>query len=341
MTLIPTCSRAFLAYGFRSLKLTLKTVIQHMPMNSKALLHAALLLVTIGTTAVVGQGGPNFDRVEVEVKKVQGNVYMLTGAGGNVTVQIGDEGVLIVDTQFAPMAPKILAAVRTLSDKPIRYIANTHVHPDHSGGNEALAKAGGATIVGHENILRVMAGAKDGSVDDRYRQGPGAQPTMTFTDRRTIRFNGEDVELIHVPAAHSTGDTIVYFRGSNVISGGDVFAITRYPVVDVEGGGRVSGMINGLNLMATLSNPSNVKGRTYIVPGHGRLCDREDLVKYRDMSVILSDRVEAMIRKGMTLAQVIAAKPTAEYDPLYGASTGQASTESFIEDLYRSLTAKN
>ena len=286
------------------------------------------------------QAGRNFDAVEVETKQVQGNIYMLVGAGGNVTVQVGADGVLLVDTQFAPMAPKILAAVRRLSDKPIRYIINTHVHTDHSGGNEALVKPDGAKIVAHENVLKVMRAPKDGTADDRFRAAQGSWPTETFTDRKTLHFNGEDIEIIHIPGAHSAGDSIVFFRGSNVISGGDVFAIVRYPVVDFDGGGRVPGMIAGLNQIIALSDPSKVKGRTYIIPGHGRLCDREDVIKYRDMSVILQKRVQEMINKGMTLKQVQAAKPTWDYEPLYGATTGLAATDSFIEDLYNSLTAK-
>jgi len=280
----------------------------------------------------------NFDAVQVEVRPVQGNVYMLVGAGGNVTVQIGDDGVLIVDTQFGPMAPKILAAIRTLSDKPIRYVINTHVHGDHSGGNEALAAADGAMIVGHDNVLKVMSAPKDGSTDDRFRQGKGAWPRETFADRRTLTFNGEEIDLIHIPAAHSTGDTLVHFKGSGVISGGDIFAITRYPIVDFDGGGRVQGMIAGLNRIIALSEPSSARRRIYVIPGHGRLCDREDVIKYRDMSVVLRDRVQVMIKKGMTLKDVEAAKPTADYDPMYGAATGLAATDSFIEDLYRSLT---
>jgi cyclase len=306
-----------------------------------AYVAAVALLVLLGrANLLIAQGGLNFDAVNVEVKKVQGNIYMLTGAGGNVTVQVGDEGVLIVDTQFAPMAPKILSTVRKLSDKPIRYIINTHVHIDHAGGNEPLAKADGAKIIAHENVLKVMSAPKDGSSDDRFRAAPGARPTETFSDRKTLHFNGEDIDIIHIPTAHSAGDSIVFFRGSNVISGGDVFAIVRYPVVDFDGGGRVTGTIAGLNQILALSDPAKVKGRTYIIPGHGRLCDREDVVKYRDMSVILRDRVQAMIKKGMTLKEIQAAKPTAEYEPLYGATTGLGATDSFIEDLYNSLTAK-
>jgi cyclase len=280
----------------------------------------------------------NFDAVQIEVRPVQGNVYMLVGAGGNVTVQTGNDGVLIVDTQFAPMAPKIVAAIRKLSDKPIRYIINTHVHGDHSGGNEALAAADGATIIAHENVLKVMSAAKDGSTDDRFRQGKGGWPRETFRDRRTLRFNGEEIDLIHMPAAHSTGDTLVHFKGSGVISGGDIFAITRYPIVDFDGGGRVQGMIAGLNRMIALSDPATAGRRTYVIPGHGRLCDREDVIKYRDMSVVLRDRVQTMIQKGMALKDVQIAKPTAEYDPMYGAATGLGATDSFIEDLYGSLT---
>jgi glyoxylase-like metal-dependent hydrolase (beta-lactamase superfamily II) len=212
-------------------------------------------------------------------------------------VQTGPDGVLVVDTQFAPMAPKLLAAIRKLSDKPIRYIINTHVHGDHSGGNEPLAAADGAAIIGHENVLKVMSAPRDGSTDDRFRQARGAWPTRTFRDRMTLMFNGEQIELVHVPAAHSTGDTLVHFKGSGVVSGGDVFAITRYPIVDFDGGGRVQGMIAGLNQIIALSSPSAPMRRTYIIPGHGRLCDREDVIKYRDMSVVLRDRVQAMIRR--------------------------------------------
>jgi glyoxylase-like metal-dependent hydrolase (beta-lactamase superfamily II) len=299
-----------------------------------------LHLIAGSLSGVYAQGGQNFDAVQILVQKVQGNVYMLTGAGGNITAQIGDDGVFLVDTQFAPMAPKILAAVRKLTDKPIRYIVNSHVHTDHAGGNDALVAASGAKIIGHENILKVMSAPKDGTADDRFRAPQGARPTETYKDRKTVHFNGEDIEIIHVPAAHSTGDSIVFFRGSNVISGGDVFAITRYPIVDYDGGGRVQGMIAGLNQIITLSDPSKGNGRTYIIPGHGRLCDREDVTKYRDMSVILRDRVQGMIKKGMTLKEVQTAKPTLEYEPMYGATSGLGATDDFIADLYSSLTAK-
>lgn len=303
----------------------------------------ALATAVLGAAGLAGPAQPqgqNFDTVQVEARPVQGNVHMLVGAGGNVTVQTGNDGVLVVDTQFAPMAPKLLAAIRKLSDKPIRYIINTHVHGDHSGGNEALAGADGATIIGHENILKVMSAPTDGSSDDRFRQPKGAWPRETFQDRKTLTFNGEEIELIHIPTAHSTGDTLVHFKGSRVISGGDIFAITRYPIVDFDGGGRISGMIEGLTRIAAIANATAGQNRTYIVPGHGRLCDTEDVVKYRAMAVILRDRVQDLIGRGLTLEQVKAARPTREYDPLYGASSGLAATDSFIKDVYQSLTSQ-
>ena len=302
-------------------------------------LGIAVFLIVSGHQVPASAQGRNFDAIEVQVTPVQGNVYMLVGAGGNVTIQIGDDGVLLVDTQFAPIAPKILAAIRELSDKPIRYIINTHVHGDHVGGNEALAGPSGATIVGHENVVKVMSSEPAGTPNDRFIVGRAFWPTETYTDRKTIHFNGEDIDIIHIPTAHSTGDSIVFFKGSNVISGGDVFAITRYPIVDFDGGGLVQGMIAGLDQIIALSNPMNSDSRTYVIPGHGRLCDREDVIKYRDMSILLRYRVQNMIDQGMTLEQVKAARPTLEYEPMYGATSGLGATDSFIEDLYYSLTA--
>src|SRR5262245_57882287 len=184
-----------------------------------------LLVPCLFVFSAVAQRG-NFDNVQVTVAKVQGNIYVLTGAGGNTTVQVGPEGVLVVDTMFGPLAPKILAAIRTLSDKPIRYILNTHVHVDHAGANEPLLKASpGAKILAHENVLKVMSATptgRRGDPHDRFIQPRGAWPTETYTDQKTFTFNGETIELYHQPTAHSDGDTIVYFRGSNVISGGDI-----------------------------------------------------------------------------------------------------------------------
>jgi cyclase len=305
-----------------------------------AMSAVALVLCAGGSLGSAHAQGGRFDSVEVQVTPVQGSVYMLVGAGGNVTVQVGDDGVLVVDTQFEPMAPKILEAIRTLSDQPIRYIINTHVHGDHSGGNEALAMSGsGATIVGHENVLSVMSAPATGiPIEDRFRAERGLWPTETYTDRMTLSFNGEEIEIVHIPTAHSTGDSLVFFRGSRVIAGGDIFAISRYPIFDFDGGGRLSGMIEGLNQIIAFAAPTSTRGRTYVVPGHGRLTDREDVVKYRDMTLVLRDRVLDLVSEGLTLEEVQAARPTWDYEPLYGSLTGLGATDSFVEDLYRSLT---
>jgi cyclase len=279
----------------------------------------------------------NFDNVEVTVAKVQGNIYMLTGAGGNTTVQVGPNGVLVVDTMFAPMAPKILAAIKTISDKPILYILNTHVHIDHAGANEGLLKASpGAKILAHENVLKVMSAAptgKRGDPHDRFIQPKGAWPTETYKDQKTFMFNGETIELYHQANAHSDGDTIVYFRGSNVISGGDIFAISRFSSYDTDGGGALQGMLTGLNRMVMMSNKD-----TKLVPGHGRIATQAELIAYRDMSVDIRNQVQTLVNKGMTLEQVKAAKPTAKYEPPYGGPQGN--TDNALGDIYGDLTKK-
>ena len=305
----------------------------------RRLLFAVFISISV-SAAILAQGGQNFDAVQVQTVRVQGNVYMLTGAGGNVTVQIGDDGVLIIDTQFAPMAPRLLAAIRKLSDKPIRYIINTHVHRDHSGGNEEIAKATGAKIIAQENVLKVMSAPPTGRPNDpNDRSTPrGLWPTETYTDRKTLTFNGEQIEIIYLPAAHSSGDSIVFFRGSNVITAGDAFAI-RFPAYDYDGGGRIQGSIDGLNrIISLIDSAKKQPGRTYIIPGHGRICDEPDVVKYRDMSIVLRDRIRSMIRKGMTLEQVKAAKPLADYDALYYSPTGLGSDDTVTEVMYKDLT---
>jgi cyclase len=320
----------------------------------RTVLHAALafLLAAASVGLARAQGNQNFDAVKVEIQPVQGNVYMLTGAGGNVTVQIGSDGVLLVDTQFAPMAPKILAAIRQLTDKPIRYIINTHVHRDHVGGNEALAKAGmppsgsggaeagrGARIIGHANLLKAMSAPPTGKPGDQAASRAN-WPTETYTDRKTLNFNGEEIELIHTEKAHSPGDTIVFFHGSNVLSCGDVYASSRYPSYASDGS--IQGMIAGLNRMIGMITPPDKQGQggTALIPGHGRVTRQPDLVAYRDMSVTIRDRIQEMVARGLTLEQVKAANPMKEYEPVYGGNSGVSSTEFVVEEIYKDLSRK-
>jgi glyoxylase-like metal-dependent hydrolase (beta-lactamase superfamily II) len=301
--------------------------------------------------------GPGFARVappragapagEIRVLPVQGNVYLLAGAGGNIAVQAGEDGVLLVDAGAADAADQVLAAIRRLSDKPIRFILNTHVHPDHMGGNERLASAGrlggggriddrpraGALVIAHEAVLSAVSAAQP-------PVPPGAWPTEGYPGgSKEVFFNGEAIQLTHAPAAHTGGDSLVFFRRSDVIATGDIFDTTSYPVIDTARGGGINGVIAGLNRIIDIAIPKDwQEGGTMIIPGHGRICDEADVVEYRDMVTILRDRIQALIRKGMTLDQVKAARPTLEYDSRYGSQAGSWTTEMFVEAVYRELS---
>jgi cyclase len=297
------------------------------------------------------QPNQNPDHADVRVLHVQGNVYMLAGASGNITLQAGDDGVLLVDTSLEALSDKVVAAIRSLSDKPIRYIINTHAHPDHVGGNAPIAKAGatiaggnmgvgantGASILSHENVLNRMT-APTG------RQAPtpaAAWPTDTyFTKKKELFFNGEAIEIIHQPAAHTDGDSLVFFRRSDVLSSGDLFGTITYPVIDLERGGNIQGIVDALNTMLDITIPKDKQeGGTYVIPGHGRLCDEADVLEYRDMVTIIRDRIQDLVKKGMTLEQVKAARPTLDYDGRYGARTGSWTTDMFVEAAYRTISA--
>jgi cyclase len=279
---------------------------------------------------------------EINAFKVQGNVYLLVGAGGNIAVQAGDDGVLVVDTGLAAHAEKVLAAIKKLSDKPIRYIINTHVHSDHTGGNEVIAKAGSTTqgdqttVIAHDNVLMRMSApvGKPGAA------AAGLWPTDTYVpEEKDIFFNKEPILIYHDKAAHTDGDSIVLFRRSDVIVTGDIFNMSGYPVVDHASGGSINGILNGLNRVLDLAVPEHEQeGGTYVIPGHGRVCDEADVLEYRDMVTIIKDRVEDMAKRGMTLDQVKAAKPTLDYDRHFGADTGAWTTAMFVEAVYRDVS---
>jgi cyclase len=308
-------------------------------------------LAVLGTVGLTTQT-QNLDTVEVHVLHVQGNVYMLVGAGGNITVQAGDEGVLLVDTSYEQMSPKVVAAIRTFSDKPIRYIINTHVHADHIGGNAPIAKLGatiaggnmgigantGAAIIAHENVLNRMSAP----TGQQASSPSAAWPTDTyFTRKKELFFNGEAIEIIHQPSAHTDGDSIIFFRRSDVVSAGDLFLTTTFPVIDLQRGGNIHGIVEALNRILDITIPKDKQeGGTYVIPGHGRLCDEADVLEYRDMVTIIRDRIQDMVTRGMTLEQVKAARPTLDYDGRYGATTGSWTTEMFIDAVYRNLSTK-
>jgi cyclase len=289
---------------------------------------------------------------DIRVLKVRPNVYMLSGAGGNITVLTFAEGVLLVDTGSAETAEKVLSTVKQLSDKPIAHIINTSASADHVGGNEKLAASGrriphevvageGPMVVAHENVMTRMSAptGKQAAAPER------AWPNETYhheTMKLSTHFHGgEAIELLHAPAAHSDGDSLVWFRHADVIMTGDIFMTTTYPIVDVANGGTIDGVIDGLNQVLEIAFPDfHSEGGTMIIPGHGRLCDMADVGYYRDMVTIIRGRVQDLVKKGQTLEQVKAAKPTRDYDGRFGATTGPWTTDMFVEAVYKTLNAK-
>jgi glyoxylase-like metal-dependent hydrolase (beta-lactamase superfamily II) len=290
---------------------------------------------------------------EVRVQPVQGGIYLLAGAGGNIVAQVGRQGVLLVDTGSGTMTDKVMAALRSLSDQPVRYIVNTHVHADHTGGNAAIAKSGsrvggglvvagpagtGASVLAREEVLLALA-APGGKVPEKPIEGLPTSPYVG--DQQDMFFNGEAVQLLYQPAAHTNGDSVVFFRRSDVIVTGDIVDLTSYPVIDSDSGGTFTGLLDALNRIIDLAVPEDWQdGGTLIVPARGRIADESDIVEYRDMVTIVGDRIRQMIGKGMTLAQVKAARPTFEYDGRYGSTSGAWTTDMFVEAAYRDLSAK-
>ena len=291
---------------------------------------------------------------EISVLPIQGSVYLFTGAGANVVAQVGPEGVLLVDTGAAPMSEQLLAAVRRVSGgKPIRFLLNTSADAEHTGGNEALGSAGetvaggdirfalggtsgdGATIIAHEAVQARMAQPGSGRAPRAFK----AWPTETFfTARKELFFNGEGIQVIHAPKAQGDGDVMVYFRKSDVLVAGDLFSTETYPAIRLGEGGSINGLIAALNRIIDTTIPrEKQEGGTYVIPGHGRIVDEAEVVDYRDMVTIIRDRVQDMIRKGMTLDQVRAARPTMEYDERWSGQSGATTAAAFVENVYQSL----
>ncbi|WP_437923934.1 MBL fold metallo-hydrolase [Sorangium sp. So ce291] len=275
-----------------------------------------------------------FAKVEIKVEKVAGAVYMLEGSGGNIAVSVGDDGIVIVDDQFAPLAPKIKAALKGITDRPVRFVLNTHWHFDHTGGNAIFGA--GAPIVAHENVRkRLVSGGPKATVGDKTIDAippapKEALPVLTFQDKVSIHVNGEEIRAIHIPSGHTDGDTVVYFTKSNVVHMGDDFVTYGFPFVDLVSGGSVKGLIAAIDRMVK-ELPADVK----VIPGHGKVSGVEDMKK---LSATLKDCVrliEAEVKKKRTLKQIQDAKVLAKYDEL---SKGFVSADAFVEVVFKELT---
>ena len=271
----------------------------------------------------------DFSAVEISATKVSGNVYMLTGSGGNIGLHVGDDGAFVIDDQFAPLTDKILAAIKAITGQPVKFVVNTHWHGDHTGGNENMGKAG-ALIVAHENVRRRMNPEEFANIIGNSAQAPpAALPVVTFSEMLSFYWNGEDIHVFHVDPAHTDGDAIIHFAGANVYHMGDTFFNGRYPFIDVNSGGDADGVIAAANRVLAHAN-----AESKIIPGHGPLATPDDLQAYRDMLVGVRGTVEGLVRQGMTIDQVVAANPTAQFD-----ATFTGNSERFVRAMYQAVTA--
>jgi cyclase len=299
----------------------------------KHLMVGLFAVMIIAGTASVGAQPPDFSRVQIKTTKIAGNFYTLEGQGGTIGVLVGPDGVFMVDAQFAPLSDKILAAIEQISDRRIRFLVNTHVHGDHTGGNENIARTG-ATILARENLrARLMKPAAQANGQPGVPAPPGALPMLTYDAPLTIHMNGEDVQLVPVPAAHTDGDTMVYFPNANVIMTGDFYRSTGYPNIDRANGGTMSGMLAGFDAIVRLGRPD-----TRIIPGHGAIVDKAAVTAHKEMMMAVRDKVAALQRQDKTQEEVVAAKPTAEYDARVTGAT-PATADRFVGQLYQELKA--
>jgi glyoxylase-like metal-dependent hydrolase (beta-lactamase superfamily II) len=271
-----------------------------------------------------------FDKVQIKTTQLTPNIYMLEGEGGNIGVSAGEDGVFLIDDQFAPLTPRILAAVKAISDKPVRLLLNTHWHFDHVGGNENLGKSG-VVIIAQDNVRKRMSSktAIDFFKSSYGPAAPAALPVITFNETVTFHLNGDDATALHLANAHTDGDSIIHFRNANVIHMGDTYFNGLYPFIDVGTNGSVTGVIAAADRVLGMSDDN-----TKIIPGHGPLSNKRELKAYRDMLAAVYPKVERMVKAKKTLAQVIAAKPTKDYDAAWG--NGFLKPEQFVEIVYAS-----
>jgi glyoxylase-like metal-dependent hydrolase (beta-lactamase superfamily II) len=263
----------------------------------------------------------DFDDVEITIHPVSGNVSYIEGRGGNIGLFTGEDGVFLIDDQYAPLTDRIVDAIREISDEPIRFLVNTHMHPDHTGGNENFGRMG-TMIFGHDNVRTQMAAAG-------YAEEP---PLITYSEDVTFHINGETVHVFKVPNAHTNGDSFIKFVGSNVVHTGDVYRTTTFPYIDMGNGGSYLGTIDALNMLLDVSDED-----TKVIPGHGGISNAAEVAAFRDMLVVIRDRVAEAIRNGMSLEEIQGAGLTAEYDERWAGSGRIGGAASMLEAVYTDL----
>ena len=297
----------------------------------RAVITGLVMAVCVSAPARAQQ--QDFSQIQIKTTKVASNFYTLEGSGGTIGVLAGPDGVLMVDTQFAPLGDKIVAAIKQVSDGRIRYLVNTHVHGDHTGGNENIGKLG-ATIFARENLrARMLKPAPQANGQPGVPAPAMALPTVTYDAPMTFHVNGEEVRLIPVPAAHTDGDTMVYFANANVIMTGDFYRSTGYPNIDRANGGTMNGMLAGFDAIVALARPD-----TKIVPGHGATVDKTAVAAHKAMMIAVRDKVAALVRQNKTQEEVVASKPTADFDAKVTGATAMTA-DRFVGQLYQELKA--
>ncbi len=298
---------------------------------NKLILSLFLVYFSGCHTAFAKDGADEYSDVEIKTVELGNGIYMLTGKGGNIGVSVGEDGVFMIDDQFAPLTKKIKAAVASISDKPLRFVINTHWHFDHTGGNENLGKEG-VVIVAHDNVRERMS--KDNFIAAFNKQVPAspkvALPVITFNDAVTFHLNGLEINVSHQSNAHTDGDSMVFFNTANVIHMGDTFFNGFYPFIDAATKGSVNGMIEAADRVLAIADDN-----TKIIPGHGPLGDKKALAKYRDMLVTVRDRMQKLIGRGKTLEEIIALNPNADVDTVWG--NGFLDPEAFLKILHSAM----
>jgi len=298
--------------------------------NYRATALSIFLSLTLFASATIADD--SFDSVEIQTIKAADGIYMLTGKGGNIGLSTGTDGVFLIDDQFAPLTDKILAAITQVSDKPVKFVLNTHWHPDHTGGNENLGSSG-TVIIAHDNVRKRLS--VDNFIELFNMQSPAMAtaglPVITFGDAVTFHLNGEEILVRHMVSAHTDGDAIVHFKQANVIHAGDTYFSGMYPFIDGNSGGSNDGYIKAVDQVLALADD-----KTVIIPGHGPISNKQELTAWRDMLKTIIDRIRAMVRENASLQQVQAGTPTRAFDEKYGG--GFFNNETFVKMLYQNMT---